>query len=443
MKVLYGALHDPSKPLGVNTANARALRGIGKKVDLHMLVAQQTDAGRRTGVSLGTALGLPALFAWKDARWINRFTFPGDNPVIDQFTHDLAEGFRTLGIDLVHVTDWEEPLGAAVFHAAMQVGIPWVISVIDHRFICPQGSLWHLGLGPCSGADEEFRKCSRCMATYRPAHGGALAPIVNLSRDVRYFLGLHFLLRYYGSPQQWKRRSEMLTDLLRKTPAIITHSRFHAGTIRDALGVPAERFKVIPFSIGDPDPTYTPSPDRFDPPMRFLWVNNVGRHWGLDMMIEAWRRARIPPEQAQLYLYPYPGYGRVYMKKCGELLPNRNVVIREERILGRESEVFGHGAAQVVSALWPVNAYCPDPWGRGVPLLAPDVDAAREAVEEGVHGLFYKMGDVDSLAALLRRTAMNPSILAAMGAKCTFVDEYSADTFGARHEAVYRELLGS
>jgi glycosyltransferase involved in cell wall biosynthesis len=52
----------------------------------------------------------------------------------------------------------------------------------------------------------------------------------------------------------------------------------------------------------------------------------------------------------------------------------------------------------------------------GKPVVAPDLAAFRDEIDDGVTGLLFKAGDVDSLTAALRRLATEPLLAARLGA---------------------------
>ena len=119
------------------------------------------------------------------------------------------------------------------------------------------------------------------------------------------------------------------------------------------------------------------------------------------------------------------------------------VVIREERIAGREAEIYARMSARVVSALWEVNGPEPGLLARRVPVVAPRQGAFREAFTDGMNAFFYERGDVGSLASLLRRLALTPALLETAAARCQMDERFSRESFADKHVALYQKVLAA
>jgi glycosyltransferase involved in cell wall biosynthesis len=443
MRILFGALYTPDYFTGLTTYNRRMIAGLEGKVDLHLLFGDSGDMSdlERPGVRIGESMGFPALFARRPrSAWA--FSAPLEPGGMSDFVDDLAEAIRSLGINLVHLADWEAPFCIGAFAAARKAGVPWIISPVDYRLACPQNFFFYRGLKACSGPDRSFRKCSRCMSTQRPYWGGNLTRLKGLAKDLLYGLGVTWPLIYYESRERWKIRHEAIREQLEHCRSIVTMSAYHAGEMSRLLQLPYDRFKVIYYGVEEPGVEYLPRPERFETPLRFAWINRLGREWGIFLVLDAWRRCAIPSERAQLWVYSNPGTDRALRAEgFGPLIDRGNVIVREERVMGREDEVFPSLSAWIASPLWQENGPTPEPFSRRVPMIAPNKGSWDEIIQDGVGGFLYERGNAESLASLLRRLVDNPSLLRQAAEVMGFKREYGIDFMGERFVELYRTVL--
>jgi glycosyltransferase involved in cell wall biosynthesis len=94
----------------------------------------------------------------------------------------------------------------------------------------------------------------------------------------------------------------------------------------------------------------------------------------------------------------------------------------------------------------------PEPFGRvivegmaaGLPVVAAAGGGPTEIVSDGVDGLLYPPGDVDELAATLRRVAADPDLGERLGrAAVERARAFSPELVAARTSAFYREVLAA
>jgi len=80
----------------------------------------------------------------------------------------------------------------------------------------------------------------------------------------------------------------------------------------------------------------------------------------------------------------------------------------------------------------------------GVPVVASDIGGTREAVEHEHTGLLVAPGDVNALAAAIRRTLSETVATCArvVAARDRVARELSAPAIAARVTAIYDALLG-
>jgi len=76
-------------------------------------------------------------------------------------------------------------------------------------------------------------------------------------------------------------------------------------------------------------------------------------------------------------------------------------------------------------------------------LIASDIAAAREVVEDGVTGLLFPMGDAEAMANCIVRAAADPSLRAAIGAHArAFAEAHTFETALDAYERAFVEAIG-
>jgi len=422
----------------------RRIEALKDKVDLHLIAGDSGELNdlHKPGVHWGSLHGLPTLFAKKNDTAINRFTAPGDNREIDEFIDRIAESLTEKGIDLVDMSQWEEELGISIFAAARKANIPYIFSPVDYRLFCGEVWLFEKGDRMCSGPDRSFKKCSRCMATLRHPLRTPYNEFRAFIKDVLYSLGLTGFLGLYACPEKWKKRFSTIMDYVGTSSAIITFSSFHADKLKDLLGIQSSQFKVIPAAIQKPSEGYSPSPDRFKPPLKFIWLNTIRREWGFYFILDAWKKAGVSPKQAQLHLFTKPGFPP-YIRQSGfgSLLDDGKIVERKEIVLGHEEEIYRDFSAKICTALWPENGWNQESYTLKIPGIYPDKGANDEVFTDGVSGFFYKRADIDSLVKLIRRLTDNPSLLEEAAGRYHFSGEYTIEAMGEKYLELYESIL--
>ncbi|GEM_PF-2613917 len=444
MKILIGLVETKKTIGGLHTCNIRKIESLSDRVDLHLIAGDSGDINNlhAQGVHWGTLHNLPTLFAKKNDATVNRFTAPGENNDIDDFIDRIAESLVAQCIELVDMAQWEEELGIAIFAAARKAHIPYIFSPVDYRLACGETWLFEKGSRKCTGPDESFKKCSRCMATLRHPLRNPYTEFRAVVKDMFYYLGLTRFLSLYASPERWKNRFNTIMDYVRSSSAIVTLSSFHAKKLKELLAFPYFDFHVIPPSIQKPNENYSPGPERFTSPLKFIWINTPRREWGFYFILDAWKKAGLSPEKAQLHLFTRPG-GPYLVRQCGfgSLIDEGRIVERKETVFEHEEEIYKDFAAKICTSLWPENAWDPDPFSLKIPKILSDGAAGEEIIEDGVNGFLFRRGDLESFVKLIHRLINNPHLLEEMAGRYSYTEEYGINAMGNRYFKLYESIL--
>ncbi len=181
-----------------------------------------------------------------------------------------------------------------------------------------------------------------------------------------------------------------------------------------ARGIPRDRVAVIYPGIDTVG--YTPAPGtRADAPT-FAYLGRLKRYKGVDLVLRAFARLAHPAARLEIA-------GTGDHRPALEALARSLDLTARVRFLGFVSE------SEKVALLRRAWALCfaspKEGWGItnleaaacGTPVVASRSPGLRESVRDGATGFLTPHGDVDALAAAMRRLADDPALVARMGAE--------------------------
>ena len=281
----------------------------------------------------------------------------------------------------------------AGYYAARAAGVPVVQTLHNYRLLCPNALFYRDG-GPC---EDCLGKAVTWPGVVHRCYRGSLAA----SAVVTAMLSAHRAAR------TWTRTVDAyiaLTEFARR--------KFIEG------GLPAGKIVVKPNFVR-PDPGPGGGQGGFA-----LFVGRLSPEKGVGTLLKAWRRLgeRLPLK----IVGDGPLAGRVisaarwpYVEYLGHK-PAEEVraLMKEARLLVFPSEwyeTFGRVAAEAFAA--------------GTPVIAADIGAVAEVVDDGRTGLRFRSGDAGHLAAQVERTLSRPEEYARMRreARAEFEDKYTAE----------------
>lgn len=195
---------------------------------------------------------------------------------------------------------------------------------------------------------------------------------------------------------------------------------------------------VIPTMVPNGLPTLaqsTPRPAFLPPEDGYLmFVGALGRHKGVDVLLEARRRMHGKPPLL-LIGTSSPGSPRI---DDPEIVVARNVPSAQVMASWIRASVA------VVPSVWnePQGQVAIEATLLGRPVVASDVGGLRDVVRHGVTGLLVPPGDPGSLAAALDRLLENPDIRQRMGeAGRQHARQFEAAAVTSRIVEVFRDVL--
>jgi glycosyltransferase involved in cell wall biosynthesis len=241
---------------------------------------------------------------------------------------------------------------------------------------------------------------------------------------------------------RWYSFVKMQGRVASKMPRIVVVSQNSIDDIHTDMGVDIDRMRLVPVGV-DPD-LFRPLPHVPRTPGRLITTASADVALkGLSYLLEAMAKLRTERDVTLTIIgKPRPGHSMDLIHSLG-LFPHIEFVsgVTDERIV----ELYAEAELAVVPSLYEgfslpaIEAMC-----SGTPLVATDGGALPEVT--GVDGdtvFGCKAGDVDSLAAALRRGLDDPDARARIGAagRARVVERWSWRRCAEMTVDQYREVL--
>jgi glycosyltransferase involved in cell wall biosynthesis len=308
---------------------------------------------------------------------------------------------------LVHVHGFVKVLSPSVVRAAIDSGLPTLLTLHDYFLACPNGGFF------------DYRRARVCHL--RPMSARCVAT----DCDARAYT--HKLWRVGRSFVQ-----EHLGRLPGGVDRLIAPSALAAEVMRAHLPGNAA-IEILP----NPVAVTRRPPAEVERHEGFVLVGRLQRDKGAVLFARAARKASVPA------VFVGAGEEEAAIRRANpdaELTgwldgARAAAVVRGARAAVSPSLVYEtQGLAALEAA------------AEGVPSVVSDVSAAREAVQDGISGLWFAAGDADHLAERLVCLKDEPQLAARMG-RAAYERFWSAGldlpTHLDRLERVYRSLLAS
>ena len=315
---------------------------------------------------------------------------------------ELRRAVGHLRPDVVHSQGWL-PYSYFPLHRRGS-GPAHVMTLHDYGLVCARKTNQHNGTPWCDGPG--LRKCVRCAtAQYGGAKATALVTGLRASRPLHH-----------------------------NADAYIAVSTAVADASR--AGLPSDMpVSVIP-SLVPNDITDTPiaRPDFLPPDGYLLYVGALGRHKGVDVLLEAHRRMR--------HRRPLVLIGTRHDLDLTSTDPDVTVVHDQphDRVMAA-----WHGASLgVVPSVWhePMGQVAVEAMSCGRAVVVSDVGGLRDTVEHGVTGLRVPPGDPAALAGALDGLLADPTRAAALGlAGRVAAARYRANAIAPRVLSVFEDVI--
>ncbi|QFU17772.1 glycosyltransferase [Microvirga thermotolerans] len=286
-----------------------------------------------------------------------------------------------------------------------------------------------------------------CIALRGILVGGAAAAMAGIGRRVYALTGLGFLGARTDLVGRTARRAVRL--LVRGLETNGTRYLFENADDPRLLGLDPDGPRVTLVGGAGIDPeALKPEPLPPQPPLKVAVVARMLWSKGVDLAVEAVRKARSEGAAIELSLYGAPD-------------PSNPKAIPESTLKAWSAEpgIAWHGATRDVAGVWRSHhvACLPSRGGEGLPrtlleaaacgraIVTTDVPGCRTLVRDGIEGRVVPPGDVDRLAEALASLGREPDRTAAMGraARARVLDGFTERQVMDAVKRLYREVLAA
>jgi glycosyltransferase involved in cell wall biosynthesis len=326
--------------------------------------------------------------------------------------------------DVVHSHSWLQYSYFPLYHP--QRGPAHVVTLHDYGLACPKKTLQyvtHRFVGSASGQPAE----STAASSSRPCSGPRLAKCLACAPEQYGVLK--------GTAITTGLRASRL--LHGRADHYIAISRAVADGSRHALPRRSE-IVVIPTMVPNnlaalaestPRPAFLPREDGY-----LMFVGALGRHKGIDVLLEARRRMRNQPP---LLLIGTP-------RADTPPINGQGVVIAQDVPSAQVMASWMRASAAVVPSVWnePMGQVAIEAMLVGRPVVASDVGGLRDVVEHDATGLMVPPGDPGALAAALDTLLDDPAARRRMGEKGRLhARQFEAAAAAPRVVEVFEDVL--
>ena len=292
----------------------------------------------------------------------------------------VSNRLRAERFDVVHVQNFFPLLSPAVLFAARAGGLPVVQTLRNYRLLCPNAVFFRDGhvCEDCLGKLVPWPGVLHCCYRGSRAATGAVAAM----------LVVHRLLR------TWERTVDIFIALTE-----FARQKFIQG------GLPADRIVVKPNFV-DPDP----GPGLHDGGYA-LFVGRLSPEKGVRTLLAAWERLGpgIPLKIA--------GDGPLAGEVARACERHPQIEWLGAQPLERVYALMGAAALVIAPSEWyeTFGRVVVEAYAKGTTVIASDLGALAELVEDGRTGLRFRPGNPEDLAAKVEWAWTHPRELAAMG----------------------------
>lgn len=371
------------------------------------------------------------------ADWPNEFLHASFRRVLADFAPEVVHfhNYLSLGDDLVGTA---KSSGAAV-----------VYTLHDYGLVCPSALLLRSDGQLCGKSSATFfQDCCptqlRASDGRRPVLASRLPPLfrwrqfaTNQPRPVLRTLlsgAVHVAEGILGTPE---------------TTSVDAKGRFYLGAtqrifdqahlflapsafLRDRYvrcGLSPSRILHHRYGLAHfPRPMHRPSPDGS---VRFGYIGAFHAHKGIHVLLEAFRRLK---GRASLHLHGSSFGSPVSEAHFRRITSDSSsgFIVHGQYDNRRLGEILGGLDAVVVPSVWYENSplTIQEAQIAGVPVITSDEGGMAELVRDGVDGLRFRLGDVDSLHRVLASVVDRPGMLESMRANAPAVPTIEEQTLG-------------
>ncbi len=339
-----------------------------------------------------------------------------NNPTLRQRYESVLREFAPDVVHVHHLTC----LTTEIVDATAEVGVPLALSLHDYWMGCPRGQRIMGDLSYCPEIDVE--RCTRCYRETWP----------HWFPDERDPMLEHQVFGEYHA---------RIREVLERADTLIVPSPF-AQSIYRRYGIAEERLQILEYGMNAE--VYEDVPRIPSSVTRIGFLGTVLPSKGVHLLMEAFQRIGSSDRRLDIH---------------GPVLPFHQDHSYGDRLQGLiggwEAQIELHGAYRpeqapgilagvdilVVPSIW-YETYCMvirEGFLAGVPVIASNFGAMAEAIEDGVTGLLFRVGDSVDLAEKIDRLARDTDLRQQLISSRKHVS--TVEENGLRTLQIYERLL--
>lgn len=297
------------------------------------------------------------------------------------------------------------------FQAAFAHGIPTVLSLHDYWTVCPRINLLHPNMERCSGPQQT--RCAWCLMAEKRRFRW-LYKI--LGSEGRQLVGIPFATKLIGLDRvvnKVQQRQKTMNDQLKKVDVIMALSSMTQQLVLKQ-GVDQQKVVFAPNGV-DTSRWIKPLPGKIPAnKLRIGYLGNIAPIKGIHLLIEAFRLLMFEGKEAELRIYgdinKSPAYARQLRWLAGA---DGRILFLGAYDHDRLPELFQQIDLLVIPSLW--NEIGPlvtlESFACLTPVVVSNIPNMINQISEGVNGLSFEAGNVQSLANVLQRFIFEPGLL--------------------------------
>jgi len=306
--------------------------------------------------------------------------------------------------DLVHIQNFFPLISPSVHYAAKSKGLPVIQTLRNYRLLCPNALFF-----------REGKVCEDCMGKPIPYPG-----VIHrcYRQDLAASAVTAAMITVHRVLQTWEKQVDCFITLTH-----FSRNKFIEG------GFPAEKIVVKPNFVY-PDPGEGEGKGGYA-----LFVGRLSVEKGLDTLLEAWTRLNPP--------YPLKIVGdgpwAPYVEGLAAQYPHVEWLGR--RPMAEVHELMGNATFLIFTSKWyeTFGRVAVEAFAKGTPVVAANIGAIAELVEDRYTGLLFEPGNAVDLAAKVEWMLTRPQAVVQMrqNTRHEFETKYTAPVNYQRLMEIY------
>jgi len=296
-------------------------------------------------------------------------------------------------------------LSASLIEVAKEKGIPTVLTLHDYWFICPRAQLLNYDYTVCTGPNEDCSNCFNCWNKGLAERLGRFLENYAIPSSLSK-KAIEIALRLKNRRQDFIERSKYLKTLLLEVDKIIAPSNFLRGIFTN-YGIPSN--KMFFSENGVNLNIFRGFRKKKKKKLCFGFVGGILRHKGVHILIKAFNK--VKDKNVELRIYGSYNPNSKYFKRLLMKITNPNI-----KFMGRfeyAKEPYSNIDILIFPSIWYEN--CPlvllEALTTKTPVIASNIGAIPEFVNEGENGLLFEVGNADDLYEKISLILQKPSLI--------------------------------